>query len=73
MLRAGLILTLEFSQSETLKYLYLLFSDPNTLPFEGECYKNILYVRELMGLSLVFIALLCRLRVHHRGKRGCNT
>jgi hypothetical protein len=33
-------LTLTVEQSETLKYFYLLFSDPNIFPFEGERYMK---------------------------------
>ena len=53
-------------QSETLKYLYLLFSDQNILPFEGERYSAIYLVRGvLIDVSLILDALPCRLRVQH--------
>ena len=53
-------------QSETLKYLYLLFSDPDTLPFDRECYKTISSVEGvLIDLLLMLVASFRRLRVQH--------
>lgn len=57
------MLTVE--QSETLKYLYLLFSDPEVLPFEGERCDVISSVGTLIDLSLMSVALFYRLRIQH--------
>ena len=60
-------------QSETLKYLYLLFSDPDTLPLEGERRETISCGEGSDGSFADTIAFLCRLRVQHRGKRAIDT
>lgn len=52
---------LTVEQSETLKYLYLLFSDPSTLPLKGGCPDAISSADVLGGYSLMFVASFCRL------------